>query len=85
MVIKKKNCVYVVWVSTRQQGLDLNSGLQKKKKKKKMLQTVTYIMGLIIIGVSVHKYSKSREMVHVAKYRACKKTEEYHRDNKAET
>ncbi len=41
------------------------------------LPTVTHIMGLVSVGVSVHKYSKSNELVHVAKHRTCEEQGRY--------
>lgn len=44
---------------------------------KQKLTTVTHIMVLVSIGVSVHKYSKSNKLVHVAKHRTCKERMRY--------
>lgn len=45
--------------------LHLNLGMNQK------LSIFTHIMALVSIGVSVHKYSKSSEVIHVTKHRTC--------------
>lgn len=44
---------------------------------KKKVPTVTHIMGLVSVGVSIHKYSKSNELVHVAEYGTCEEQGRY--------
>lgn len=63
------------WRGLQREMLSLNKKYQQDNNSgtlQKLLLTVTHIMGLVRIGVSVQKYSKSNKLIHVAEHRTCK-------------